>query len=106
MEKEIQEEIKNIMFVACPTEKEEPFFWRWTEYGLNVLAGYVAEKIRQAHNEAVEAGIEAVEKINSKNPCTRHGVPALSGQPIDCGFCTMVLVLQEASEALKNLLKK
>jgi hypothetical protein len=44
----IKEEIKDLRFAICPTEEKEPFFWKWVNHGLNILALYVNEKIEQA----------------------------------------------------------
>src|SRR3990167_2545955 len=40
---EWEEQIKNWQFAACPTEESEPFYWKWTEHGMEMLKTYVKE---------------------------------------------------------------
>lgn len=37
----LKEEIKNWEFATCPTEEKEPFFWKWSEHGLEMLTAYI-----------------------------------------------------------------
>jgi hypothetical protein len=50
-ENDIKKAIQEWQFAVCPTEQEEPFFWRWNEHGLDVLASGIKELIENAIKE-------------------------------------------------------
>ena len=50
-DEKIKEKIKKWQFTACPTEEKEPFFWRWTEHGLEMLATYIRELIEETKKD-------------------------------------------------------
>ena len=58
---EWEEQIKNWQFAACPTEESEPFYWKWTEHGMEMLKTYVKEIYSQALARGREEGNEAAE---------------------------------------------
>lgn len=51
---EIVKEIEDWVFAECPTEKEEPFFWRWTNYGKKELANFISSLLSKKEKETEE----------------------------------------------------
>lgn len=50
----IRDIIKDWQFATCPTEEKEPFFWKWNEHGLEMLAIYIQEALAQREQEIKE----------------------------------------------------
>ena len=48
---EIKEIIEGWKFATCPTEKKEPFFWKWNKHGLVMLIGYLQDFEKEVINE-------------------------------------------------------
>ena len=64
-----KEEFKQFEFSTCPTETEEPFFWKWSEHGSEMIEIFLtqfAEKIRQAVAEDVVEYCKKVMEINTR----------------------------------------
>ena len=49
--KDLKEIIQSWQFASCPTKEAEPFFWRWTEEGLELLESYIQKLIQEARTE-------------------------------------------------------
>ena len=49
-----EERIEEWEFVACPTETQDPFFWRWTKEGLEVIEQEIKELLAQKKQRIVE----------------------------------------------------
>ena len=48
----IEERIREWLFVACPTETANSFFWRWTDDGLKTLTKYIKEVAEESEESA------------------------------------------------------
>ena len=48
--KELKQTIQEWQFASCPTEAQEPFFWKWTDEGLNLLTKYVEAELKNPKN--------------------------------------------------------
>lgn len=53
--KEAENSFDELEFASCPTEEQEPFYWRWTEHGKDILKSFLTEQITKAVNSALEA---------------------------------------------------
>lgn len=53
---ELKKRIEDWQFISVPTEEQEPFFWRWTEEGLDTLAEYITKEIKQAYDKGYADG--------------------------------------------------
>ena len=51
MKKNLKKIIQSWKFASCPTEEQEPFFWRWNEHGLDMLECYIKELIQETRSE-------------------------------------------------------
>lgn len=63
---DIKEVIRGWRFVVCPTEEKDPFFWRWNEDGLKMLAIYIHKILEEARTNAIRECIDEVEKLEEK----------------------------------------
>ena len=61
MSKDWRKIIENWQFGANPTEEAEPFYWKWTDHGLDMLETYL-EEVRQDTLESYKAHL--IEEIN------------------------------------------
>ncbi len=52
--KQIIKEIDSWKFAECPTEKKEPFFWRWTKSGKEQIASYISDLLKAQRKEILE----------------------------------------------------
>ena len=62
-----KEGFKQFEFATCPTDTEEPFFWKWNEHGSEMIEIFLtqfAEKIRQAVAEDDVEWAEGKKKEN------------------------------------------
>lgn len=46
-------EFDELMFATCPTETKEPFFWKWSDHGKEILFDF----IRKIRAEAVRENV-------------------------------------------------
>lgn len=70
-----KEGFKQFEFATCPTDTEEPFFWKWNEHGSEMIEIFLtqfAEKIRQA---VAEDDVEWAEKPSDVRTAKADGIP-------------------------------
>lgn len=58
MTHDISGRFEEIRFVTCPTEEKEPFFWKWSEHGKEVLLAFISSEV-EAERERLGAEIVA-----------------------------------------------
>lgn len=44
-----REEFDNLEFATCPTEEKEPFFWKWSEHGKDILFCFIDSIIKDSY---------------------------------------------------------
>ena len=76
-ENELRKRIMEWQFAICPTEEEEPYFWKWNEHGMEMLIAYLKEEIHEARQEVIKEIGERVEKeiITEILICHEEGTP-------------------------------
>ena len=58
-EKELKKRIMEWQFAVCPTETEEPLFWKWNEHGIEMLiVHYLKGEIQEAYESGRKAGLQ------------------------------------------------
>lgn len=55
--KTIKEKIKEWRFATCPCDIREPFFWKWSEHGLDMLEAYIKELMEEQRQELNQDGM-------------------------------------------------
>ena len=45
-----------IQFVSCPTETKEPFFWKWTNDGKEIIESYLLTSLEEYGKQEYESG--------------------------------------------------
>jgi len=39
------EEFRELQFATCPTETKEPFFWKWSDHGKEILEDFLTHTL-------------------------------------------------------------
>ena len=53
-----------IQFATCPTEEKEPFFWRWSEHGKEIIKDFLLSSLEEhGQQEYLRGRNDAVDYI-------------------------------------------
>ena len=52
----VNEFFGEIQFVSCPTETKEPFFWKWTNDGKEIIESYLLTSLEEYGKQCEEKG--------------------------------------------------
>lgn len=73
----LKEAFEALMFASNPTQTEEPFWWKWTNEGKDVLLSFIAEREALADRRGVEKAVKYLMKVsepgNPKGDTNRSG---------------------------------
>ena len=50
----VNEFFGEIQFVSCPTEKKEPFFWKWTNDGKEIIKSFLLTSLEECGKQCRE----------------------------------------------------
>ena len=56
IESYVKEFFGEILFVSCPTEIKEPFFWKWTNDGKEIIESYLLTSLEEYGKQCEEKG--------------------------------------------------
>ena len=56
-------EFTEVQFVSCPTETEEPFFWKWTNEGKEIIESFLLTSLEEYGKQCEEKG-RVVNRLN------------------------------------------
>ena len=50
----VNEFFGEIQFVSCPTETKEPFFWKWTNDGKEIIESFLLTSLKEYRKQCAE----------------------------------------------------
>ncbi len=57
----------SLRFAECPIERGEPFFWRWTKHGRDVIKSFIRSEINATLDEVVREAEGMKKKMGVKD---------------------------------------
>src|SRR3990167_4072953 len=84
-----KERLEELRFVSCPTEEKEPFFWRWTEEGKEILLAHIDRECKLAEEAEKERIKEVIE--NGYDEAVKNLSLTFEREPTDTEVTAMAI---------------
>jgi hypothetical protein len=86
--KEILEFFEELSFPSCPIKEKEPFWWKWTKEGKNIIKSLLRQTYFSAQKAEREKIVEMVKgmKIQIGYENGKHSGKSFCPQCEDCGY--------------------